>query len=116
MSVIPNFINSIINYLFTVGRCTKDYPKQFQEHTLDTDDSYPTYRRRNNGVNVVKKVNKQDIEIDNRWVIPHNLYLATKYNCHINVEICSSVQAVKYLYKYVYKGPDKVMSEKAKTP
>lgn len=28
------------------------------------------------------------------------------YNCHINVEICSSVKAVKYLYKYIYKGHD----------
>ena len=27
-----------------------------------------------------------------------------KYNAHINVEICSTVSAVKYLYKYVYKG------------
>jgi len=26
---------------------------------------------------------------------------------HINVEICSSISAVKYLYKYVYKGPDR---------
>jgi hypothetical protein len=29
------------------------------------------------------------------------------YNCHINVEICSSIIAVKYLYKYIYKGPDR---------
>jgi hypothetical protein len=28
------------------------------------------------------------------------------YNCHINVEICSSIKAVKYLYKYIYKGPN----------
>jgi hypothetical protein len=28
------------------------------------------------------------------------------YNCHINVEICSSIKAVKYLYKYIYKRPN----------
>jgi hypothetical protein len=28
------------------------------------------------------------------------------YNCHINVEICSSIKVVKYMYKYIYKGPD----------
>jgi hypothetical protein len=28
------------------------------------------------------------------------------YNCHINVEIYSSIKAVKYLYKYIYKGSD----------
>jgi hypothetical protein len=26
------------------------------------------------------------------------------FNCHINVEVCTSVAAVKYLYKYIYKG------------
>ncbi len=32
--------------------------------------------------------------------------LATKYHVHINVEICSSIFVIKYLYKYVYKGHD----------
>ena len=39
-------------------------------------------------------------------MVPYNLYLCVKYNSHINVEICSSVKVVKYLYKYVYKGHD----------
>ncbi|KAK4509476.1 uncharacterized protein ATC70_007828 [Mucor velutinosus] len=47
------------------------------------------------------------ITIDNRWVVPHNLYLVAKYNAHINVEICSQVNSVKYIYKYVYKGHDR---------
>jgi len=46
--------------------------------------------------------------VDNQWIVPYNLHLATKYHAHINVEICSSISAVKYLYKYVYKGPDRV--------
>ncbi|CAG8584602.1 12428_t:CDS:2, partial [Racocetra persica] len=50
---------------------------------------------------------KMGIQLDNRWVVPHNLYLCKKYNCHINVEICFSIQAVKYLFKYVYKGHDR---------
>jgi hypothetical protein len=33
--------------------------------------------------------------------------LSQKYNCHINVEIATSITAVKYLYKYVYKGHDR---------
>jgi hypothetical protein len=45
------------------------------------------------------------------WVVPHNLFLVTKYNCHINVEVVSSIKAVKYLYKYVYKGPDRCTVE-----
>ena len=31
-----------------------------------------------------------------------------KYDCHINVEICCTVSAVKYLYKYIHKGVDRL--------
>lgn len=30
-------------------------------------------------------------------------------DCHINVEVCLTIKAVKYLYKYMYKGHDKVV-------
>ena len=48
--------------------------------------------------------NSGTITVDNRWVVPHNLFLATKYNAHINVEVCTQINSVKYLYKYVFKG------------
>jgi hypothetical protein len=32
-----------------------------------------------------------------------------RYQCHINVEVCNSITAVKYLYKYVYKGHDRAL-------
>lgn len=34
-------------------------------------------------------------------------YLLSWYDCHINVEIYSGIKAVKYVYKYIYKGHDK---------
>ena len=34
-----------------------------------------------------------------------------KYDCHINVEVCSTIGAVKCLYKYIYKGHDKAMMD-----
>jgi len=46
-------------------------------------------------------------ELDNRWVVPYNLGLLMRYNCHMNVEACSSIKACKYLFKYVYKGHDR---------
>ena len=45
--------------------------------------------------------------LDNRWVVPYNPKLLMMFNCHINVEVCSSIISVKYLFKYVYKGHDK---------
>jgi hypothetical protein len=51
------------------------------------------------------------VELDNRWVVPHNVYLSTKYNAHIKVEVCDNIHAVKYLFKYVYKGHDRATVE-----
>jgi hypothetical protein len=42
--------------------------------------------------------------VDNRWILSYNLHLATKYHVHINMEMCSSIFVIKYLYNYVYKG------------
>ena len=49
---------------------------------------------------------KNVVPLDNRHIVPYNSYLSKKYNAHINVEICSTINSCKYLYKYVYKGPD----------
>jgi len=46
---------------------------------------------------------------DNRWVVPYIPYLTMRYQCHINVEVCSSITAMKYLYKYVYKDHDRAL-------
>ena len=52
-------------------------------------------------------IRRNGFSFDNRWVVPYNPYLLLKYDCHINVEICTSVKSIKYLYKYVYKGHDR---------
>jgi hypothetical protein len=70
-------------------------------------NGYPIYRRRDTGHTVVV----HGIELDNHWVVPHNVYLSTKYDAHINVEVCNNICAVKYLFKYVYKGHDRATVE-----
>ena len=42
----------------------------------------------------------------NCWVVPYNPFLSNKYKAHINVEVCGTVKAIKYINKYIYKGPD----------
>ncbi|XP_071901098.1 uncharacterized protein [Coffea arabica] len=88
----------------TTKKCKNKYPKDWAEKTLHGENSYPTYRRRNNG----RKVFVRGHELDNKWVVPYNAYLLAKFNCHINVEICSTIKVVKYTYKYIYKGHDKI--------
>ncbi|XP_060129913.1 uncharacterized protein LOC132592021 [Zootoca vivipara] len=83
-------------------KCTKEFPKPFQEKTSANTNGYPKYRRRN--TNQTSIVNGRTI--DNHWVVPYNPHLALNYNCHINVEVCASIKSVKYLFKYVYKGHD----------
>ena len=89
------------------GRCSKKYPKEFSSITTTANDGYPIYRRMDNS----RSVEVGGCLLDNRWVVPYNPFLLLKYNAHINVEICTTVSVVKYLYKYGYKGHDKAIVE-----
>lgn len=46
--------------------------------------------------------------MDNRLVVPYNPYLLRTFNCHINIEAYGSIKSIKYLFKYIYKGRDRV--------
>ncbi|KAL5647568.1 hypothetical protein ACJX0J_041923, partial [Zea mays] len=89
----------------TKGRasCKNHYPRPFCDATLQGKDSYPVYRHRDDG----RKEKVRGFELDNRWVVPYNPYLLRLFNCHINVEACGSIKAVKYMFKYIYKGHDR---------
>lgn len=85
------------------NECKCRYPRPFNENTTQGKDSYPVYRRRDNG----RQAKVRGKMLDNRWVVPYNPYLLRMFNCHINVEVCSGIKAVKYLYKYICKGHDR---------
>src|SRR5436305_7471295 len=85
------------------GKCSKRFPKAFSAETLPEVDEYPMYRRQDDGV----KVHKHGHIFINAHVVSYNPVLSAKYNCHINVEIVTFIIAVKYLFKYVYKGHDR---------
>ena len=90
--------------------CQKRFPKAFAAATVVHEDGYPEYRRRDDGRTfTVRKPGFPDQEVvrDNRWVIPYNPYLLQKFRSHLNVEVCATVKAVKYIHKYVYKGTDR---------
>jgi hypothetical protein len=96
------------------GECEKGFPKEFCDETTVPVDAFAQYRRRSplSGGHTFNKTTKDtdggviQITIDNRSTVPYNPFLSKKYNCHINVEVCTSVRSVKYIHKYVFKGPD----------
>ncbi|XP_058797566.1 uncharacterized protein LOC131667852 [Phymastichus coffea] len=85
------------------GKCSKKFPKQFQDETTMDANGYPQYRRRDPGVEYECP---NGHKIDNRWVVPYCSELLEIFDCHINVEVVSSIKVVKYLYQYIYKGHD----------
>jgi hypothetical protein len=89
------------------GTCSNLYPKPFRPTTSMTDDGYPLYKRPDNGRAFPIKVLDTTHDIDNRWIVPHNPYLSSKFHCHINVESVASFKSMKYCFKYVHKGPDR---------
>ncbi|KAF0742357.1 hypothetical protein AaE_008622 [Aphanomyces astaci] len=75
------------------GKCKKGFPQLLQATTTEGVDGYAKYRRHTAA---------------DQYSMPHNPYLVHKYNCLINVEVYTSIKAVKYLYKYVYRGSDRI--------
>ncbi|GKA03583.1 ATP-dependent DNA helicase PIF1-like protein [Tanacetum coccineum] len=85
------------------GKCSKYFPKKFLAETIINEDGYPVYHCRDNKITAVKG----KFTYDNKHVVPHNQYLLLKYHAHINVEWYNRSKAIKYLFKYLNKGPDR---------
>ncbi|KAM0914328.1 hypothetical protein ACQ4PT_011536 [Festuca glaucescens] len=86
------------------GICSKRFPKAYNDETLVDDKGFPVYRRRDDGRFVLR--NKGTVKLTNKWVVPYNLELLKRFQVHINVEWCNKTNLLKYLFKYVTKGPD----------
>ncbi|XP_072066930.1 uncharacterized protein [Arachis hypogaea] len=85
-------------------KCIRHFSNRFVENTTVDEDGYPIYKRRDDG----KMIIKSGIDLDNHYVVPHNRYLLMIYGVHINVEWCNKSRSIKYLFKYVNKGHDRV--------
>ncbi|XP_072078076.1 uncharacterized protein [Arachis hypogaea] len=86
--------------------CSKFYPKPFRTRTIIDGAGFLKYRRIDNGRSIYKK----NVELDNCYIVPYNPSLVLKYGCHINMEHTCQTSAIKYLFKYIHKGNDRVTS------
>ena len=84
--------------------CSKRFPKQFRKETIVEENGFVHYRCRN----TIYYAQKENIKLDNRYVVPYNIRFCQKFNAHINVEICSQSMLIKYLFKYLTKCPDRI--------
>ena len=46
----------------------------------------------------------------NSWIVQYCPYFTLRYEAQINVEVCVSPTAAKYLFKYVPEGTDRAMT------
>lgn len=117
------------------GMCTKGFPKEYADEThLPENSSRVVYRRRSpaNGGRTFERIRGGRVDVlDNGNVVPYNPFLSKLLDCHINVEIVTSLGAIKYLFviffsthfflesslysvfffvpqKYIYKGDDRI--------
>ncbi|CDF77379.1 unnamed protein product [Chondrus crispus] len=86
--------------------CRKGFPKSFKHETSQSDSGVSIERPSRIGRR------QQPVVVDNSWVVPHSPVLLRSFACHLNVELCvSRVGGVKYLFKYLCKGQDRVTME-----
>ena len=86
------------------GKCFRFFPKNFQPATIVDQDGFPVYRRRDTR----RTVQKQDVHLDNRFVVPYSPHLLLKYRTHLNVEWCNQSTSIKYMFKYINKGFERI--------
>ena len=89
------------------GECKKNFPKQLSQVTQFEVNGNLEYRRRGqHHAQLCRHL------VNDSRMVPYNPHLLMKFKCHMNVEICSTVKSVKYIFKYIHKGNDCAHVEK----
>lgn len=84
-------LNSPDNRCNKDGKCVWGYPKPLQLATTLDNSGRVIYRRRKE---------------EDRMVVPYMPCLTELMDCHVNVDVTSTVNIFRYLYKCLFKGLD----------
>ncbi|XP_055371974.1 uncharacterized protein LOC129605962 [Condylostylus longicornis] len=87
--------------------CTKNYTKQLNDVTHIDDKGMINYKRPNSGDLLTLSNGKT---VNNQWIVPYCPSVLLLMNCHCNLEIATTTKVIKYLYKYLHKGPDHALA------
>ncbi|GJX19647.1 DNA helicase [Tanacetum coccineum] len=88
------------------GTRNRNFPKAYCNRTYIDKDDFMHYRR----LDTIIEIQRQNVWLDNRYVVPYNRTLCMRYYAHINVEYYGWTMLIKYLFKYISKGTDRVIA------
>src|SRR5947208_5832374 len=72
-------------------QCIFGFPFVLRDSTMVNEDEWVLY---------------QWDTFENTWVVFYIPALTKLMKCHVNVDVCFTVNIFIYLYKYLFKGPD----------
>ncbi|KAK9075082.1 hypothetical protein SSX86_003401 [Deinandra increscens subsp. villosa] len=98
------YLNRKATCMASSETCAKKFPKDYIEETVLDTNGYAHYKRTASGFTVIRN----GISIDNGFVVPYNRTLSLHFCAHINVEYCGWSMLIKYLFKYISKGADRI--------
>ncbi|GJW37884.1 DNA helicase [Tanacetum coccineum] len=87
-------------------KCSKNFPKKINQKTFFDENGHVHYRRRDTSISNIRN----QFKLDNSYVVPYNRHLLLAFQAHINVEYYGWSMLIKYLFKYISKGTDKVFA------
>nr|GEV65137.1 DNA helicase [Tanacetum cinerariifolium] len=87
-------------------KCGKSFPKKFNSKTFFEDNGHVHYQRRDISITTTRN----QFKLDNNYVVSYNRDLLLAFRAHINVEYYGWSMLIKYLFKYISKGINRIFA------
>nr|GEY24498.1 DNA helicase [Tanacetum cinerariifolium] len=88
------------------NKCNRNFPKPYCDATYI--DKYGFVHSRRRDTNISTK--RQEVCLDNAYIVPFNRTLCMRFYAHINVKYYGWTILIKYLFKYISKGTNRVVA------